>query len=370
MNTIRKIITFSLLLLLATPSYAGITWNKEDGWRFEGGLLEYYFGSPEKARNAIEMMNQARIYQEEQQHRKALSLYKKVFNRYRSSELAPEAYFQTAQIRKERKQYRDAFEALNTIVANYPDYEKFNEVINEQIEIASALMSGNRPYYFGLIPGLRDYSSSIKFFERIVDNAPNSDFAPQALMNIARLNKQHGSTEQAVEALDRMISNYPNSELTPEAYLLLAETYRGQVKGPEYDQGSTREAMSYYEDFIILFPNHPKIAVAEQGFQDMKDIYARSSLIMGDFYRNYRNNNRAALVFYNQTITAAPISEAANQAKTQIQLIKKGVPPPRTPVDFLFGRYDEDLANAGIHEVLVEEDFEGREDFVAPNQET
>tara|TARA_B100001248_G_scaffold262528_2_gene259164 strand:- start:27035 stop:28147 length:1113 start_codon:yes stop_codon:yes gene_type:complete len=370
MYKIRKIITISLLLSLATPVHAGITWSKENGWNFEGGLMERYFGSSEKARNAIEMMNQAREYQEEEQYRKALGLYKKVYKRYRSSELAPEAYFQTAQIRKTRKQYRDAFEALNTIVSNYPDYDKFNEVINEQIEIASALMAGNRPYYFGLIPGLRDYHSSIKFFERIVDNAPNSSFAPQALMNIAMLNKKHGSTEETVDALDRMINNYPNSDLTPDAYLLLAKTYRSQVKGPEYDQGSTREAMSYYEDFTILFPDHPNLAVAEEGLQAMKDTYARSSLIMGDFYRNYRNNNRAALVFYNNTITSAPVSEAATQAKEQIQLIKKGVPPPRTPVDFLFGRYDEDLANAGLNDVYLEEDFEGNEDLVAPGQET
>ena len=44
--------------------------------------------------------------------------------------------------------------------------------------------------------------------------------------------------------------------LAPDAYYNMAQTYSNLVNGAEYDQGSTRQAISYYEDFLILFPQN------------------------------------------------------------------------------------------------------------------
>ena len=42
--------------------------------------------------------------------------------------------------------------------------------------------------------------------------------------------------------------------VTSDAYLKLAETHAALVDGPLYDQGATNEAISYFEDYLILFP--------------------------------------------------------------------------------------------------------------------
>jgi outer membrane protein assembly factor BamD len=59
----------------------------------------------------------------------------------------------------------------------------------------------------------------------------------------------------------------------------------------------------------------------------MEDLLARSRLNLGDFFYNYRSNNTAALVFYNETITIAPDSEAAEEARARIADIEKGIQP-------------------------------------------
>ena len=59
----------------------------------------------------------------------------------------------------------------------------------------------------------------------------------------------------------------------------------------------------------------------------MEDLLARSRLNLGDFFYNYRSNNTAALVFYNETITIAPESEAAKEASARIADIEAGVRP-------------------------------------------
>src|SRR5690606_23926348 len=99
-----------------------------------------------------------------------------------------------------------------------------------------------------------------------------SDYAPLALMNIARGHQLMKNQEEAIYALDRMINTYPQSLLTPDAYLKLAETHASLVQGPYYDQASTREAITYFQDFMILFPNDPHISSSEKGLQEMRSM--------------------------------------------------------------------------------------------------
>jgi len=121
----------------------------------------------------------------------------------------------------------------------------------------------------------------------------------------------------------------------------MAKVYNNMVSGPEYDQTPTRNAISFYQDYLILFPQEAGVANAEEGLDKMRDTYARSRLVMGDFYYYYRNNNIAASIFYNETITLAPNSPAADEARVQLQKIKDGVLPPMTPYDWFWGRYEK-----------------------------
>ena len=164
-------------------------------------------------------------------------------------------------------------------------------------------------------------------FEKIVENAPYNDLAPFALMNVALLSEKTGKTENAIDALDSLINYYPQSTLAPDAYYNLAEIYSDLVKGHEYDQGSTRRAISYYEDFLVLFPNSSHAGEVEANLKKMEDLLARSRLDLGDFYYYDRNNNTAALVFYNETITIEPNSDSAEEARLRIEDIQAGVRP-------------------------------------------
>jgi outer membrane protein assembly factor BamD len=171
---------------------------------------------------------------------------------------------------------------------------------------------------FSWLPGLRNRDRAVQYFETIVATAPYSDYAPLALMNAARGYKRMGETPAAIDALDRMINLYPKNVLTPDAYLRIAETHASLVDGPLYDQASTKEAITYYEDYMILFPGHPGMAQAEKGLAEMKTVLARSKLVIADYYLKYRKNYKAAKVFYNEAITAYPDSAVAAEARTKL----------------------------------------------------
>lgn len=357
----RKRILLSLLIACCgwlSTLHGALVWREGDGWSIEGGVLQPLYGDTAQASNAIEIMNLARQNQEQGNYWAALNLYSRVVNDYSNSIFAPEALYQQGLIYRQRHQFESANEAFNMIVARYPDYDRFNQVIAAQFNVGSDLMEGKRPYYWGIIPGFRDESASIKVFENLIKNAPFSDYAPLALMNIALVARDSDKPEDAIDALDRLINTYPDSFLASDGYIEMGDTYASLVQGPWYDQGATREAISYFQDYLILYRDDPNAPGVREKLHEARDTLARSRYLIGEFYYLYRNNPRAATIFLNEAITIDPDAPSAAQAREILAKIHDGVPPPRTPVDWLFGRYQEpsDLVYAENAEIEAKED--------------
>src|SRR4029077_1547115 len=97
-----------------------------------------------------------------------------------------------------------------------------------------------------------------------------------------------------------------------------AQAHATLVDGPYYDQASTKESITYFTDFMLLFPGDAGVSAAEKGLDGMKTMLAESKMKIGDFYFYRRNNFTAARVFYNEAITAYPESEIAKSAKLRL----------------------------------------------------
>jgi outer membrane protein assembly factor BamD len=304
------------LFFLPARLAAELVWTPEGGWKVEGGLTSGLSG--EDSRNALSLMNKARSAEERKSYGTALRTYKKITRRYPNSLYAPDAFYHSGYIRLARHQYLKAFQAFQEVVSRYPNTTKFNQVVGEQYRIACALLDGARNHSWTLLPGFRNREASIGLFEIVVHNAPYSEFAPLSLMSIARAHQILGNPELSIDALDRMINTYSKSLLTPDAYLRSAQAYGSLVEGPYYDQTSTKEAITYFEDFVILFPGDPNITAAEKGLAQMKQVLAESKMKIGDYYLKYRKNYKAAKVFYNEAITNYPDSPVAGRARTQL----------------------------------------------------
>lgn len=323
----------ALALLVTAPFRlaASVVWSPETGWRVEGGLLSEFNG--DDARNALDLMNKARASEEAGDKGKAIDGYQKVTKKYPSSVFAAEAFYRLAGLYHEKHQYFKAFDAYQQIISRYPNTEKFNEVVGKQYQIASQLADGARNYMWGVIPGFKNRERAVQYFEQTIANAPYSDYAPLSLMNVARAHQRLGDTEETIDALDRMINFYPSSVLTPDAYLKLAQTHASLVEGPYYDQASTKQAITYFEDFMIQYPNDTGIAAAEKGLAEMKRVLAQSKMILADYYLKHRKNYKAARVFYNEAITVYPDSEVAERARARLAEVDKKLadqPEPAT----------------------------------------
>ncbi len=328
-----------LVLVLFTlgctcAAHADLVWAPGQGWRIEGGVLA---GSVyEDSGDALKLMNDARNAEERSDNGKALKLYANVSKKFPNSIYAAESLYRIGLLREKRREFYKAFDAFQELILRYPNSEKFSQVIGSQFRVASGLLEGKRSYAWGVIPGLRNRDRAIEYFEKIVANAPFSDYAPLSLMNIARGHQRAGATEEAIDALDRMINSYPGNVLTPDAYLKLAQTHASLVDGPYYDQGSTKLAITYYEDYLIQFPGDAGAGNAEDGRIAMKQMLAQSKMIIADYYYKYRRNYKAAKVFYNEAITTFPDSPVAARARIMLADVDarlEGQTPPSVPAE-------------------------------------
>lgn len=303
--------------------------------------------SKEREEVAAEMLLEAKYLAELGNDSSAINVYEKIWKNYAESESAPVAYHEAARIYAKKHQYKKAIELYQIIGSNYQNYDKFGEVINESFDVAYSLMEGNRPYYFGLIPGFKDYDSAIEFFNTVVKMAPSSAQAPKALMCIAKLENEHGKKVNAIAALDKLIENHVGNPLVPEAYLFQAEVYMSLVNGPQYDQGATQKAINCYEDFLVIFS--PKsginivddslIAKAKDGLNKAKMLYAQSRFVIGDFFYYRRHYPAGAITFYDEARIAAPSTDIAENAINRLEDIQNNTKIPTNWADALFGRF-------------------------------
>lgn len=252
---------------------------------------------------------------------------KQIVKKYPTTLAAADALALNATIYLEKGRFVKSFQNFQKVIDEHPTYPRFDNIIGLQFEASTALMEGARGKIFGLIPGFRQYNEAMKQFEQIVRNAPYSDYAPLALMNVAIIAQRQGKEEIAIDTLDRFINFYPQSMLASDAYFNLADAYADLVQGFQYDQGATRQAISYYEDFLILFPENQNVGEVEANIKRMENLLSASRKELGDFYYFHRSNTTAALAFYNEAITIAPDSESADDSRRLIDDINAGVRP-------------------------------------------
>ena len=347
----RRAIVFLLFSVGLCHLFGDLNWSQDRGWYPSNDMVDVFDRLPN---DAVVIMNEARIAQESGNVGAALSQYGKIVKRYDDTILASEAYYQIGMIRMSRNQFNDAFKAFSAIIEKYPEYSRYGDALHQEYEIAQLLHSGERPKYFGTIPGFRDYSVALGFYKKIVDNAPYSDLAPLALLHMGQLAMSKHKTIDAIDAFERMIDEYPYSEYTPEAYFQLGEIYSKLIKSPLYDQGATKTAMHFYEDFLTLYPDHARAEEAQAGYDAMKRRLAEGKMLVGDFYFQSRNNRRAAVMMYKKAADLLPGSDIADTSLSSIEFIREGNLPKKTPVDFLFGRYERPDDEEWIDEAMLD----------------
>jgi len=325
---------FSLLLMV--PLMADFTYDSSAGWKSADGSLEKRLSQGIENQDAIHLMNEAAAIYARGDVEKSRLTYRSVVQRYPTSLLAPEAYYQIGKIRLEQRKIDKAYEAYGHVIGEYPGYLRFDALLREMFDLAERLSSEKTKNVLG-IWNYKDRDAAVQAFEKIVTAAPYSDYAPRALFVIARLYKEKNEPLSAIDAYERLIGSYPSHPLAPDAYLATAHTYQGMIAGPSYDQGATQKAIQYYQDFIAQYPTDPRVAEAQGSVAHLQEIWAQGKYELAIFYYEKRGNAAAASNLLKEVIQIAPTSPISQKAQQMLEKIAKAPPKKSSGLDKMVG---------------------------------
>lgn len=149
----------------------------------------------------------------------------------------------------DKRQFPQAVEAYNQVVAagkNGVDY---------------ALFQGG--YAYGL---MHQYDDKIASLNRLSETFPKSDYADDALYEMARVQVQQNLTTEALATYTKLIQKYPNSNLARQASLELAMTYR--------NMGQNDKALAAFRQTIEQYSGSKEAYAA---LEAMEQVYVENN---------------------------------------------------------------------------------------------
>jgi TolA-binding protein len=179
------------------------------------------------------------------QTREALFAFTKVITQYPDAvKIAPLAYFKLAWCQNQVGDYQSAVQTGNNFVAQYP-----NHVLAKNIYliVANSQLSMKR------------YSEANSSFQRIIDLAPSSDIAEQALFSILKSQYDQKAFNSILTSYQFIFRHLPpsKSKWRSMSYLYAAEAYLALQQ--------VDEAKVIYEMILKVYPDDPAAFYAQDG---------------------------------------------------------------------------------------------------------
>jgi outer membrane protein assembly factor BamD len=137
----------------------------------------------------------------------------------------------------------------------------------------------------------QDWMKSREYFQRLVDNYPQSPFRADAKLGVGDTYLGEGSAESAVLAANEFrefLSFYPTNPRADYAQYKLAMSHARQMRAPERDQTETRAALKEFDLFFERYPNSALAPEVKQRWREARDRLSEASYRVGIYYYRSR----------------------------------------------------------------------------------
>lgn len=162
----------------------------------------------------------------------------------------------------------------------------------------------------------KQWENARKYYKRIVDGFPNSEYGPGARFGLGQSYFEEGGTANyvlAVASFREFLTLYPSHPKADDAQYLVAEAYYRQKNGVDRDQSSTVKALDEYERLLDLYPTSPHVEDARKRIRACRDGLAHSEYMVGWFYQHGRRAWRASINRYEGILNDYPDYERLDE---------------------------------------------------------
>jgi outer membrane protein assembly factor BamD len=165
----------------------------------------------------------------------------------------------------------------------------------------SEILEGHRFPFYKYV----NYQAAIDAFQEVIDNYPYSDYAVMAELAIADAYYDDGRYEEALSYYQDFPELHPNHERVPYTLLRAAMCHYKRARSPNRDQRPTREALKYLDKLMSTYPYTPESEQAEVIWRELRTRLGRSVLLVADFYMD-RSEYQSAADRYRDVLNEYP----------------------------------------------------------------
>jgi outer membrane protein assembly factor BamD len=312
----RRALTIIMLIALtfsAVPSaYSFWVWNPKNGkW-----INPKYAVKP----TPKEQLAYAKAVFSTKNYKTAREEFKRLIQFFPKSVEAAEAQFYLGQCDEAEDNYYQAYLDYQRMIEMYPFSERIQEAVGKQYKIADEFMSGKKRKAMGVV--LPVENPAIEIYKKVVDNSPYGPLASSAQYKLGLVLKGAGRYFEAEDEFNKVITTYPDSEWVSAAKFQIASCKASVSKSPDYDQESTREAKSKFEEFVKEHPDAELSKEAVENLKNLEEKEAQSDFEIGRFYEK-RKITGSATIYYSEVISKFPKSPWAVKAQERLDFMEK-----------------------------------------------
>lgn len=247
---------------------------------------------------------------------KAIELLDEITQKHALAPCAPSARMMLGSIEEQRNRPRDAFKHYSKIVERYQGSDLYAAALNRQLAMATAAANGKltgKVLWTWSVP--MEPAKVIEWLNSVIVNAPYNDMAATASSVLGDYLVREERYEEAIAVYRRLVENYPDSSYAPAAQLMVAQLWASSHTRGNQNLVNLDKAREAYEEFYLLFPRHPEAANARKGAVNMERLLVQQELEVGRYYMDRAREYTAAVFCFENVIRQRSINpEAAAEA--------------------------------------------------------
>ena len=155
----------------------------------------------------------------------------------------------------------------------------------------------------------------------IVRFGPYGPYGPAAQMNIGAAREKQKDYALAVQAYEVAADRYSaQPEVAATALYKAALAWSKQARKADYDQSAASQAILSFNDFMVLYPQDPRMPEAQQIIATLKMEQARGDFSTAEYYEKSKHW-AAAQIYYNSVRASVRGAPLADEATRRIEAI-------------------------------------------------
>jgi len=235
---------------------------------------------------------------------------------------APLAQQELGDLYYDLEKFPKAFDAYQVLFDEYAGLFPHKAVLERQFSIATNVME-RRKGKFLIFPGFEAPERALPMMEKILDNGPRWNRAPEVQLTMGQIYEQTQQYELAVFAYDRFMARYPLSPMLADATLGKARSlYQLSIEAPN-DANAAETAVVAAGIFLVDFPAHEETETVRGYIRTLQEQRARIAYNQADYYDRIARNPKAALTSYRLLIQQFPQSSWSERAQQRVEALSQ-----------------------------------------------